>query len=73
MKDRPILNNFAANIKRIRIERGLSQLDAALEAGVDPTQWSRYERSVKGPSLEAIVGIANALKVPVGVLFENLK
>jgi len=60
-------------MKRIRIERGLSQLDAALEAGVDPAQWGRYERSIKGPGIEAIEGIARALGVPAGALFDNLK
>src|ERR1700722_10114640 len=41
VKNRPVLQRFAANIKRIRLERGLSQHDVALEAGVDPSQYGR--------------------------------
>ncbi len=64
-------NALASNIKRIRHERGLAQERLALEAGVDRTLVSKIERVVANPSLEVLVKLATALRVPTQALLSE--
>ena len=64
---------LAANIKAIRLERGLAQERLALDAGVDRTLVSKIERLVANPSLETLVKLAIVLKVPVSALLDDKK
>lgn len=54
---------FAANIKRLRKERGLSQEDLAFEAGLHRTYISGIERGIRNVGLDNIGVIAKALGV----------
>ena len=56
------------NIKRIRKEKGLTQLDVAKGADMLVPTYSRLERGGSNPSLGSMVRIANALGVPVAEL-----
>lgn len=55
----------------MRIERGLTQEQLALEAEVDRTYVSQIERSVGNPSLLVLAKIAGVLERDVQELFET--
>lgn len=61
---------LAANIKNLRLEKGLAQEKLALEAGVDRTLVSKIEREIGNPSLEILVKLATVLKVKASSLLE---
>ena len=54
---------FAANLRRLRHARGLSQEDLAHDAGVDRSYLSRLETGATYPGLEIIGKLARVLKV----------
>lgn len=64
-------NDLAARIRALRIERGLTQEQLALEAEVDRTYVSQIERSVGNPSLLVLAKIAGVLERDVQELFET--
>jgi transcriptional regulator with XRE-family HTH domain len=51
------------NVRQFRRERGLSQEDLALEAGLDRTYVSDVERGVRNPTLAIVEKLAIALRV----------
>jgi len=59
---------LAANVIRLRRERGWSQEALALECGLHRTFVAHVERQVRNISLDNIERIAQALNVPVHVL-----
>lgn len=59
------------NIQRIRNDRGISQMQFAELIGTSPTFVSRMERGLKGPSLETLLLISDALRVPLDNLFSD--
>lgn len=54
---------FAANLRRLRHERGLSQEDLAHEADVNRTYMSKLEKGASYPGLEIIGKLAAVLGV----------
>ena len=54
-------SKLAAEIKRVRAFRGLSQEDLALTAEVDRTYVSQIERKVANPSLQVLIRLADTL------------
>lgn len=58
-------HRLAANLRRLRRERGLSQEQFALEHGIDRTYVSGLERATRNPTLEVVQRLADALKVDV--------
>ena len=57
---RPI---FAANLRRLRHTKGLSQEDLAYEADVNRTYMSKLEKGASYPGLEIIGKLADVLEV----------
>jgi transcriptional regulator with XRE-family HTH domain len=55
-------------IRRLRLERGLSQEQLAERAGTDLTQIGGIERGVRNPSYTTLVRLAAALETSVGEL-----
>lgn len=55
-------------IRRLRLERGLSQEQLAERAGTDLTQIGGIERGVRNPSYTTLVRLAAALETRVGEL-----
>lgn len=51
----------AWNLRRLRVERGLSQDALALEAGVDRTYVGRLERSLENPTIGLLERLGVAL------------
>lgn len=56
-------------IKRLRLERGATQEDVALEAGTNAGNLSRIERCQQQPSLELVEQIVAALGTTVADLY----
>lgn len=59
---------FGANVRRLRVERGMSQEDFGFAAGIDRTYVSGVERGVRNPSLVLAAKFAEGLGVPLHVL-----
>ncbi len=67
----PLLKKaLSANIKRIRLEQGISQEKLALKANIDRSYMSELERCLANPSIEALVRIGNALEVSPSELLQ---
>lgn len=64
-----ILRDFGYRLRALRDERGLSQMELALKAGVHPTYISNVERGKRNVSVLNLVMLAQALDVPVGSFF----
>ena len=54
---------FAANLRRLRHAKGISQEDLAYEAGVNRTYLSKLEKGASYPGLEIIAKLATVLEV----------
>ena len=54
---------FAANLRRLRHTKGLSQEDLAYEADVNRTYMSKLEKGASYPGLEIIGKLADVLEV----------
>lgn len=63
MGKRDIRDLFAANLRRLRHARGLSQEALALEAGVGRSYMSRIEKGAYYASLRIIERLAATLRV----------
>ena len=63
MDPRDLRQAFAANLRRLRHAKGVSQEDLAYEADVNRTYVSKLEKGVSYPGLEIIAKLANALGV----------
>ncbi|MCP4385827.1 MAG: helix-turn-helix transcriptional regulator [Hyphomicrobiales bacterium] len=62
---------FAANLRRYRQEKGVSQEDLAHQAGLDRTYISALERCVYSASLDVIAKIAAVLEIEPFQLLED--
>ena len=59
----------AANVRRLRVERKLTQEQLAHEAGLDLTYVGGIERGRRNPSIEVLGRLAAALAVNPADLF----
>ena len=64
---------FAANLRRIRHEKGLSQEGLAHDAKVDRAYVSRIERGVTYVGLEIIEKFSKRLGVPPEAFFQPIR
>lgn len=55
--------SLGARIKSIRKLKGVSQIQAAERAGIDPKSLSRIESDVFNPAVDTLEGLASALGV----------
>jgi transcriptional regulator with XRE-family HTH domain len=62
------VRSFAHQLKTIRHERGLSQLQLAVKANIHLSYLGRVERGESAPSLDTIIHFANALGVSAAEL-----
>ncbi len=60
-----IRRQVARNLRRLRLERRLSQEALALEAAIDRAYMSRLERGVRNPTVLLLERLARVLKVSV--------
>lgn len=66
MKGRAIV---AWNLRRLRVERGISQEKLAVDAGVDRAYLGGLERQTENPTVDLLDKIAEALALSVSELF----
>ncbi len=59
------------NIRRFRLQKGMTQEELAFEAEIDLTYVGGIERGRRNPSLMVLVRIAKALGVPPPKLLEG--
>jgi transcriptional regulator with XRE-family HTH domain len=64
---------FAANLRRQRLAKGLSQEQLAEKTGLHPSEVSRLERAVREPRLGTIVKVARGLGVSAERLLKGVK
>lgn len=64
-----VRRRLASNLRRLRIEAGLSQEDFANIHGFDRTYISGIERAVRNPTVAILERLACALSVDMSELF----
>ena len=63
---------IAFNLKRLRMERNLSQGQLAKEAGISKAMLSDIEKGGSNPTINTIWKIANGLNVPYTKLMDGI-
>ncbi len=63
----------ARHLRRLRVQRGLSQENLAVDAAIDRTYVSRLERGLENPTVEVLERLADALDVEVGEFLVKLR
>lgn len=59
----------ARNIRRLRVRRGISQENLAVDAGLDRTYISRLERALENPTVLVLDRLARALDAEIVEFF----
>lgn len=65
----PVRRLFGAEVRRLRLKKGLSQEAFAELCGLHRTYVGAIERGERNVSIDNIARIAQALGVPIGELF----
>ncbi len=65
MKDKEYLKRIAANIKKIRKEKGIRQVDLAYSCGFEKQNMQRIESAKTSPTLKTLLRISEALEVDI--------
>ncbi len=52
-------------IRKLRVERGISQENVAVDLGITPSAYAKIERGETDPNLERLFEIATIFEVPV--------
>jgi len=65
------IKKFALRLKKLRVEKGLSQEKLAAEAGITLSQVARIETARINPTLTTLAALSKALKVDLGDLFDH--
>jgi transcriptional regulator with XRE-family HTH domain len=68
----PVDERLGAQIRELRIQRGLSQMQLGIEIGVAFQQIQKYERGTNRISVATLVRICRVLKVTPGKLVDRL-
>lgn len=63
-----MLKIFADNLKRLRVEKNISQEEIAKKIKVHANHLSRYERGLSAPSIEVVEKMAKLLDVSIDEL-----
>lgn len=58
-----IKEEIGENITRIRKKKDLKQVEVAVDAGINPSYYSKIERGEVNPSMEKIYRIIKSLRV----------
>lgn len=67
------LEAFAANVRRLRKERGLTQEALAEEAGLHLTDIARIETLRRDPGIKVVAKVAHGLGCPTSTLFKGVE
>lgn len=63
------LENIGLNIRKYRKQMKLSQVELAVEVGIDRAYLSEIENGRTNPSVNVLYAIADALKIEIEKLF----
>ena len=63
---------FAANLRRLREERGWSQEQAAHESNLNPSHVAKIERREREPKVRTISKLCKALEISAAELFDGI-
>jgi transcriptional regulator with XRE-family HTH domain len=66
-----IKKKFGKNLKRLRLEEGISQESIALSADLDRTYIPSIEKGERNVSITVVEKLANALNVKISELFKD--
>mgnify|MGYP000151766643 CR=1 FL=1 len=66
-----IRKKFGKQVRKLRLEKGLSQEALAHEANLDRTYIPSIEKGERNVSITVMEQIANALKVKISVLLDE--
>jgi transcriptional regulator with XRE-family HTH domain len=69
-RDKKLLKQFGANLRKARKGRGMSQEGLANELGFSQTHIARVESGAVNTSISHAFAFAKALKIPIASLFE---
>jgi transcriptional regulator with XRE-family HTH domain len=64
---------LAANLRRLRLEADLTQMELSNRSGLDMAEISRIERAMKDIRLSTIVRLARGLGVPAAELVAGIR
>ncbi len=62
---------LSKNLIRLRRQKGLSQEDLALRAGIDRTYVSGCEREIRNPTIKVLEKLASALEIDAHKLLQK--
>ena len=65
-----VRQRLAQNLRKLRLERGLSQEACADQAGVHRTYLSDIERAARNPTITVVARIAQSLSIKIGDLLD---
>ena len=71
--NKPILGSLGRNIQKLRLAKGLSLSQLALDAGLAKSNLSRIEQGEGNPTIETIWRLAVQLDTPFGDLIASLE
>lgn len=71
LTDKKRLADFGKNLKRLRVQKNISQEEFAAKTELDRTYISGLERGKRNPSFLTLIKLAQTLDVPVGQLFNG--
>ena len=63
------MSRFGINVRKIRLQQGLTQEQLADESGISQVQVARIESGKLNTSISTVSAIAKALKINEGELF----
>lgn len=66
-----VVRLFAARLRRLRSERGMTQAELAIHAGVSVAYVGRLERGRAAPGIDLVAKLAQALGVRAGELLPD--
>lgn len=66
-----IKKKFGKNLKRLRLEKGISQESLALSADMDRTYIPSIEKGERNVSITVVEKLANALNVSISEFFKD--
>lgn len=70
VRDKKLLAQFGKHLKRVRVEKGLSQEELANDADIPINQIGRIERAEINPTLSTLSSIAKAVKMSLRELVD---
>ena len=68
-----VLTQLGMRIRYLRKQKGMSQLDLALESGINKNYISDLERGSRNPSLLILERICKALDIDLSTLFKGIQ